>query len=123
MAKYQHPKKAKNRKVDQDFLNDRKQRLIKAGYPTSKWIALCESLMGLGLEVSLYEAKRTVSKYLIVEGNGKTFKIRFSNHRPTLAKQSQGDSDFYVGVSNGQVTTTEDALEAVKKYFGILEAA
>ena len=43
--------------------------------------------------------------------------MRFSNHKPAKEREKNNDCDFFVGVSNFKVTTTEDALDAVYNYF------
>lgn len=106
----------RNIKIDQDILNERAQRSIKAGYPKQKWIEFCETLLAEGYVLSLYEAKYTASKYITIKKGKKSFKVRFSNHRPNWQKEQMNDCDFFVGVSNNTVTTTVQALEAVHKY-------
>lgn len=88
-------------------------------YGKQKWIAFCETLIGEGFSCSLYEAKKTYSKYITITFpySTKEYRVRFSNHKPTVTKQGQKDCDFYVGVSNGITTTTEDALKAVRQFF------
>ena len=84
------------------------------GYGRAKWIDFILTLRAQGLRVGVYEAATTFSKYVYVTfPDGGVFKVRFSNHRPAKSKQVDDDSDFYVGVSNGQVTRTEDALAAI----------
>lgn len=98
------------RNVTQEFLDSRKSKF----YPVQKWIEFCETLIREGYKLKLYEAKTTRSKYILVNG---CFKVRFSNHRPSYLKQKDQDSDFYVGVSNFGTTTTQDALQAVRRKF------
>lgn len=86
-------------------------------YGKAKWIMFAEELLKKGFRVSLYEARRTFSKYLTVEKDGEKFKVRFSNHKPNKEREEHCDCDFFVGVSNYKVTTTEDAFDAVYKYF------
>jgi len=86
-------------------------------YGKAKWIIFAEELLKSGYKVSLYEAKTTVSKHLTVEKGNKKFKVRFSNHRPNMRKELENDCDYFVGVTNFQVHTTEDALIAVNNYF------
>jgi hypothetical protein len=65
--------------------------------------------------VFIHESRTTVSKYVYVsqERNGPQFKVRFSNHKPSFAKESAEDCDFFVGVTNTGVRTTEMAVNAV----------
>ena len=111
------PKKAKNRFVTKEYLVFKTEYCLKLGYAKPKWIYFCEQLLSQGFEIYLYEAKKTVSKYLTLKKDGKTFKVRFSNHRPNAYKEQTKDCDFFVGVSNMQTTTTEDALKAVAHHF------
>lgn len=82
-----------------------------------KWIIFAEELLEKGFKVSLYEARKTFSKYLTVEKGNKKFKVRFSNHRPNIHKELENDCDYFVGVTNFEVHTTKDALIAVNNYF------
>lgn len=114
--------KASDLKVTLDYLQKRTANLAERGYPKSKWIGFCEAMLAAGLKVSLYEARRTVSKYVTVRGPKGTqpFKVRFSNHRPIRAREAGGDCDFFVGVTNLAVTTTEQATAATLRHFGRL---
>ena len=107
--------KIKNQKVTRELLDSK----ISTRYGKQKWIIFCEKLLAEGYTLTLYEAKKTFSKYITVRKDGKSFKVRFSNHKPALDKQIKNDSDFYVGYSYSGITTTEDALRAVKKYFNL----
>ena len=86
-------------------------------YGKAKWIMFAEELLKKGFRVSLYEARRTFSKYLTVEKDGEKFKVRFSNHKPNKEREEHCDCDFFVGVSNYKVTTTEDAFNAVYPFY------
>ena len=105
--------KIRNKKVTLEMLKDK----ISEKYGKQKWIIFCETLLEKGYTLYLYEARKTFSKYITVCKNNKRYKVRFSNHKPALQKETFNDSDFYVGISNFGTTTTEDALNAVKKYF------
>lgn len=106
-------------------LEERGRGLQAAGWPVSKWITFAIDCIALGLLVGVYEAKTTRSKYVYVFSPDKSqrFKVRFSNHAPTMTRQGSADSDFYVGVSNGLVTTTVDAMAEVRKRFFPQEVA
>ena len=106
-----------------DTLRERARRLKAGGWPISKWILFCVDCINLGLVVGVYEAKTTRSKYVYVldAARSQRFKVRFSNHRPNPGVQEKADSDFYVGVSNGTVTTTDDALAEVRWRFNLEE--
>lgn len=106
-------KKITNQYLTKEIL---KQKTSKK-YGKQKWIIFAEELLNKGYKISLYEARRTFSKYLTVEKGEKQFKVRFSNHKPIKEREENNDCDFFVGVTNYKVTTTEDALDAVYKYF------
>jgi hypothetical protein len=112
-------KKAKNVKVTREFLNQRHEWNSARGYPKSRWIAFCETLIAAGFHVSLYEAKETLSKYVTISDGDSKYLVRFSNHRPNKRRELAGDCDFFVGVTHTGVRTTDDALEAVSRHFGI----
>lgn len=122
MPKYRHNlDKAKDEIVTYDFLQDRYERACRAGYEEkAKWILFCEQLLEEEYTLYLYEAQQTYSKYITVyrDDSMKTFKVRFSNHKPLLWRELSKDCDFFVGVTNRTVTTTEQALEAVRRHFG-----
>ena len=106
-------KKANNHYITQSYLDKKVSKI----YGKAKWIIFAEKLLKQGYKIRLYEAKWTFSKYLTVEKDDKKFKVRFSNHKPAREKELNNDCDFFVGVTNLQVTTTEDALKAVYNYF------
>ncbi|MDT6940782.1 hypothetical protein RI570_21330 [Brucella pseudogrignonensis] len=115
--------RARNTPVTPAYLDLRIKDLADRGYGKTKWIGFCEDALDLGLSLRLYEAKHTVSKYITVSNDrGKEFKVRFSNHRPIKAREEANDCDFFVGVSNKNVTTTVQALQAVKSHFELEEA-
>ena len=107
--------KVKHKKVTPELLKSK----ISKEYGKAKWIIFCEILLQEGYTLFLYEATKTFSKYITVCKKGKCFKVRFSNHKPAFEKENSNDSDFYVGVTNFGITTYEDALRAVKKYFNL----
>ena len=104
--------KASNLKVTKEFLNSRIHKV----YGKAKWLQFCEELLD-EYELYLYEARHTFSKYITIKKNDKSYKVRFSNHKPNWRREFNKDCDFFVGVSNYNITTTEDALKAVNKYF------
>ncbi len=117
-------KKATNLKLTPQYLQQRAGNLALRGYQKPKWIGFCELVLRSGLTAHLYEARRTVSKYVTVSSpDGRSFKVRFSNHKPIAAREAKGDCDFFVGVTNQTVTTTSQALAATLSFFGIREAA
>lgn len=106
-------------RVTEQMLNHRVKALAANGYPKAKWIRFCEVLMAEGYALTIYEARRTVSKYITVMYPGApSFKVRFSNHRPIAEREAAGDCDFFVGRTNLAVTHSRQALDAVRKHFG-----
>ena len=59
----------------------------------------------------------TVSKYITLIKDGKSCKVRFSNHRPIREQEKNKDCDFFVGVTNFQVITAHDVALQVLKFF------
>lgn len=119
MAKRKRPRKATNREINQDFLNHRVKMAVDAGYKKQKWVEFCEAMLARGYKVQLYEARRTVSKYITVicPETLVPYKVRFSNHKPIKYREQAGDCDFFVGMTHLGVTTTEMAIKATFKYF------
>lgn len=107
--------KARNMKVTYPYLDQRAAILKDSGYPVSKWITFCETLLDNGFQVYLYEAKETKSKYVTVKKHYKEYRVRFSDHKPNKIRELQGDCDFFVGITHTGVRTTADALVAVSK--------
>lgn len=108
--------------VTKGFLEAKKKKLSAGGWPVSKWIQFCEAMLNDGYHLTVMEAWTTKSKYIYVTNsnrapNRRLYKVRFSNHKPNPRTQEAMDSDFYVGVSHGQVTRTEDAIVAVRNFF------
>jgi len=111
------PKKASNTEVTVELLKARVEYSIKLGYSKQKWVEFCEHFLAQGYHLSLYEARRTVSKYITVSRGRQRFKVRFSNHKPIEHREKAGDCDFFVGRTNLKVTTTRDAIRATEEYF------
>jgi len=111
--------KASNLRVTAEYLQMRSLRSAALGYGKPKYILFCERALAAGLQVYLYEARHTASKYVTLRLAGRQFKVRFSNHKPIAAREAQGDCDFFVGVTNLGVTTTGEALRAVHSFFGV----
>lgn len=105
--------------VNDSFLNARAARAVVRGFEVPRYIEFCREAMKMGLAVHLHEAITTVSKYVTLVTKDKarrTFKVRFSNHKPNRGKELEGDCDFFVGHTHTGVRTTSDALVAVKKW-------
>lgn len=111
-------RKATNLPLTPEYLEDRANGMVKAGYEVPKWIVFCQVMLRDGYGVTLYEARQTVSKYVTVSkpGLGK-FKVRFSNHQPIKQRELCGDCDFFVGIANLRTTTTGQAIAATREYF------
>ena len=115
---FRRPTKATNHAVTVEMLKERTEYNAKLGYTKPKWIGFCEELLAEGYKLDLYEARRTVYKYITVKNwYGKPFKVRFSNHKPIKFREIQGDCDFFVGHTHTGITTTTDALRAVSEFF------
>lgn len=96
--------------VTAEYLRTRIPFYHKKGYPTPKWIDFSLQMIEKGWTVRVYEARRTVSKYIFVSRGSEAYKIRFSNHKAEWQKENAGDSDFYVGVGNNGIVTTEQLI-------------
>jgi hypothetical protein len=44
-------------------------------------------------------------------------KIRFSNHKANYSQEQNNDSDYYVGVGNNGVITTEQLIDKIQKEY------
>lgn len=111
--------KSKSIPVNRNEIKMRTNMSERFGYPKPKYLEFCEELLEKGFEIRMYEAQKTVSKYIYIIKGEHCYKVRFSNHKPNFKKESDKDCDFFVGVTNYTVTTTKQALEAVYKYFGL----
>lgn len=105
--------KAYNQYITEDFLKSREN----TDKPVQKWILFCRYFMSKGYKIRLYEARRTVSKYITLIKDGKSCKVRFSNHRPIREREKNKHCDFFVGVTNFQVITAHDVALQVLKFF------
>lgn len=97
-----------------EYLDSLKPHYLENGYPIPKWIEFSETLIKWGCEVELLEAKTTYSKYLYVKKGRENIKVRFSNHKPSYKREANGDSDYYVGVGNFGIVTTEHLLKKLE---------
>lgn len=119
-------KKATNKLLTMDYLRSRAQGLIEYGFPKSKWIYFCEEILRLGFTAELYEARQTKSKYITVrrpDDWSKSFKVRFSDHKPIYHREMAGDCDFFVGMTHTGTRNTHDAVNAVCNFFGVQRIA
>ena len=98
--------------VGEKLLSERRARAMIGGFPVPRWVVFCEAMLAKRYRVYLREALSTYSKYISVVSNGRKFKVRFSNHRPSSAGFQMGDCDFFVGITQAGIATTEDAIKA-----------
>lgn len=110
-------KKKRDKATDLTLNHEYLSRRVSPKFGKQKWIEFAEFLLNQGFTVKLYEARQTVSKYLTVIRDDKQFKVRFSDHKPILARESKGDCDFFVGVTNLSRTTTTQAIMATLDFF------
>lgn len=103
--------------ISKEYLDSLKPAYKKGGWPVPKWIVFCEKMIDAGWKVSLYRAKTTVSKYIYIHKEKNVLKIRFSNHRANVFKELNGDCDFYVGIGNNGVITTEQLIDLLNKKY------
>lgn len=80
-------------------------------YSPPKYLQFIKRMIEAGWNVRIYESG--VSKYVFVQREKELYKIRFSNHVPLFHKQQENDCDYYVGVSHGQVHTTEQIYQQI----------
>lgn len=118
MSKIKRPKKAINRQVTKEFLQHREKYAVFLGYKKQKWVEFCEEFLSRGYNIELYEAQRTVSKYVSVIRGDKRFKVRFSNHKPINARELRGDCDCFVGITNLKTITSTMAIAKTLDFFG-----
>ena len=82
-------------------------------YSTPKYLIFIREMIKSGYTVKVYKAG--VSKYVFIIKGDEIYKIRFSNHKPLYMKEIENDCDFYVGVSNTSVHTTEQIMTKILK--------
>lgn len=121
MDKKRPADKAKNLNVTAEFLATRAERSIAAGFSKQKWIEFCEVMLERRYTLTIYEAKKTFSKYITIKSpnGGKRFKVRFSNHKPIKRLEVGGACDFFVGWTHTGIRTTAEAIEAVDHHFNL----
>lgn len=100
-------------------IEKRIEKYKKSPFPVAKYLLFCKGLVKLGLEVRLYEARKTNSKYVYAIKDEKVFKVRFSDHKPNRLKEisNSPDCDFFVGRTHTGVRHTGHAMKAVKEFF------
>jgi hypothetical protein len=80
-----------------------------------KWIKFCYVMLENNWIISLYRAQTTRSKYIYIKKNKRNYKIRFSDHKANFHQETKNDCDYYVGVGNYGVITTEQLIEQLNK--------
>lgn len=84
----------------------------KKGWNTPpKWVKFCYTMLEHGWNIFLHRAKTTRSKYIYIIKDKRNYKIRFSDHKANFRQEIKNDSDYYVGVGNFGVITTEQLIE------------
>lgn len=111
-------KRAGGAQVTMGFVDGIRKAYASKPYPVPKYVLFIENALKHGCHVNLYMAQKTVSKYVTVQCGNKQYKVRFSNHKPIPYREASGDCDFFVGVTNYAVTTTEQAWAAMMEHFG-----
>lgn len=85
-------------------------------FEAPKYLRFILRMLREGWRVKLYiPHSNKISKYVFVYREGKIFKIRFSNHKPIIQKELDNDCDFYAGISNLRVMTTEQIAKIILK--------
>lgn len=106
-------------KISLEDVEQIKGRYRDAGFSIPKYLQFVEAALNYQCRVYLYDAQTTVSKYVTLMRGKRKYKVRFSNHKPNLNKEKNGESDFFVGVTNLAVTTTDDAWRAALAFFNL----
>jgi len=119
MKPLKHRKSLRGLEVSFDDLSKRAANYAMKGYSPAKWMQFCDEMLKLKLRVFVYEAPSSYSKYVtVLNEHGRKFRVRFSNHPPSIHKENEGNCDFFVGINNLSTATTGMAVEAAKKFFG-----
>jgi hypothetical protein len=103
--------------ITKAFLDHREGKHNACGFKRAKWIHFCHVMLDEGFYLTLYEARETFSKYITVWDRSRSFKVRFSDHRPNKGREIAKDCDFFVGRTHLHVTNTDQAIEATLRYF------
>lgn len=111
--KKREPQKVTNQLLTMDMLLGRHS----PKFGDAKWVQFARWFIEKGFNVELYEARQTFSKYLTVIKGDRRFKVRFSNHKPILAREIAGDCDYFVGITNLKTTTTDMAIMVTEMFF------
>lgn len=90
-----------------------------SGYEVPRWLLAKDFFSELNLKVKVVKSRTTKSKYLYISNRYKEIKLRYSDHAPNPSQEASGDSDFYVGKSNSNITSTEYVLPQVLTALGM----
>lgn len=108
--------------VDEKELKQIKSRMSPL-FPKPKWVEFIEMMLAHknnGVKCFVYRSQSTVSKYVYVRRKGKEVKVRFSNHMPAKRKIQEGDSHYYIGVSQNGCLSTTKAVPKILADLGII---
>lgn len=105
-------------KIHEEDLLELEANYVDSPYGKPKFLEFIRKVYDLHqFTIKLYDSQSTVSKYVTLYKGKKSYKIRWSNHKPNFNKEKAGACDFFVGVTNLKVTTTEQAYKAALAYF------
>lgn len=97
---------------------DRAIRNYPEDFSTPKYLQFMKRCICAGFKVRLHKAETTNSKYVYVDCDVSRFKVRFSNHKPSIENQlEKKNCDFFVGITHDGVYTTNDAWNAMIERF------
>lgn len=86
----------------------------KSQYEAPKYLKFILRMLREGWRVKLYIPRGSkISKYVFVYNDVVIYKIRFSNHKPIIQRELDNDCDFYAGISNMHVMTTETIAKII----------
>ncbi len=86
----------------------------KTNFEAPKYLKFILRMLREKWEVRLYIPRSNkISKYVFVSKGDQIYKIRFSNHKPIIQKELDNDCDFYAGISNLNVMTTEQIAKII----------
>lgn len=112
--------KANGTVINAEHIFYRSQIWMSKGFPIPQYLRFCEYLIEHGYHVTLYEARKTNSKYVTVSLPGEpgwSYRVRYSDHPPISLRELRGDCDFFVGKANFCWTNTAAAIKAVNAHF------
>lgn len=90
-------------------------RIYENVYPAPKYMLFIREALKFGFKVKLHQVG--VSKYVFLMKADYLTKVRFSNHKPNFWREAKEDCDYYVGISNFQVSDWETTLKKIKEEY------